>query len=164
MSARRGTAAAWFGATLSTGPALDTSRVIVDSGLHLHRVEPAGYREVPAIVCTASAGARSVASVSRSPLFPADDEARGTRLHDLRVSLDLGLREAAFAIGVIPADLSAIERGELRPCSGFGASESGGEREIERRLRTRCSHCGHARHHGACNGGCIHGCAERGAR
>lgn len=87
------------------------------------RVEPVGQREGTALVCRrGKAEVRAVAI----DVFPADDEARGTRLHDLRVSLDLNLRQAAKRVGISAADLSAVERGELRPSS---------EEEVARRLR-----------------------------
>lgn len=89
----------------------------------LTRVEPIDQRESRAIVCERGClGARGEIRTVRMPVFPPDDEARGTRLHDLRVACGLGLREAARAVGLSPSVLSAVERGELRP---EGDAESG---------------------------------------
>lgn len=76
----------------------------------LTRVEPIGTRESTALVC--GGGRSSMRAVS--PVFPPDSEARGQRLRDIRVKLDLGLREAARCMHWSAANLSAIERGEMR--------------------------------------------------
>lgn len=50
-----------------------------------------------------------------SPVYPPDDESRGERLRLLRRTCDLTLREAAAALDLKAAEVSAIERGAARP-------------------------------------------------